>query len=241
MMTRSNWLLVTILTLVAGTVAVGVINAEVAAPGDEPPAAVAPEPAPVSTQVSAAEPAPVPAGTASVPAETASVPAETAAAPAETAAAPADDATAPTETVESEIAPGEQATGAGAPVVLPVPPPRSLQTLVDERRDLLRQRRNAMFDTYSGRGAYMPSWITAYDDAVERYRDARRLTYRQRRDYNMARHDSWMDAMCPWSKPQRDWSRQRSIRMQMEQLDRRAARDAWWHGEPAAIAGSAPW
>ncbi len=233
-MTRSNWSLVTILTLVAGTVAVGGINAEVAAPGDEQPAAVAPEPAPVSTQVPAAEPAPVPAGTVSAPAGTV-------AAPAETAAAPADDATAPTETAESEVAPEEQAVGEGALIVLPVPPPRSLQTLVDERRDLLRQRRNAMFDAYSGRGAYMPSWMAAYDDAVERYRDAMRQTYRQRRDYNMARHDSWMDAMCPWSKPQRDWSRQRSIRMQMEQLDRRAARDAWWHGEPAAIAGSAPW
>jgi hypothetical protein len=226
-MTRSNWSLVTILTLAAGTVAVGVINAEVAAPGDQPPVAVAPEPAPVSTQVPAAEPAPVSAAIAE--------------AQAEVATAPEDVAMAPAEAAEPEVAPEEQGAGKDALVVLPVPPPRSLQTLVDERRDLLRQRRNAMFDAYSGRGAYMPSWMAAYDDAVERYRDAMRLTYRQRRDYNMARHESWMDAMCPWSKPQRDWSRQRSVRMQMEQLDRRAARDAWWYGEPAAIAGSAPW
>ena len=219
-MTRSNWSLVTILTLAAGTVAVGVINAEVVAPGDQPPVAVAPEPAPVSTQVPAAGPAPVPAATAEAQAEV---------------------ATAPAETAEPEVAPEEQGTGDGAPVVLPVLPPRSLQTLVDERRDLLRQRRNATLDAYSGRGASMPPWMAAYDDAVERYRDAMRLSYRQRRDYNMARHDRWMDAMCPWSKPQRDWSRQRSVRMQMEQLDRRAARDAWWYGEPAAIAGSAPW
>ena len=226
-MTRSNWSLVTMLTLAAGTVAVGVINAEVAPPGDQPPVVVAPEPAPVSTQVPVAEPAPVPA--------------ETAAAQAEVATAPEEVAMAPADVAEPGVVPEEQGAGEGAPVVLPVPPPRSLQTLVDERRDLLRQRRNAMFDAYSAGGAYMPPWMTAYDDAVERYRNAMRLTYRQRRDYNMARHDSWMDAMCPWSKPQRDWSRERSVRMQMEQLDRRAARDAWWYGQPAAIAGSAPW
>jgi len=126
-------------------------------------------------------------------------------------------------------------------VLPPLAPPRSLQTMVDEHRDMVRERRNAMFDAFSGRRAYMSPWMASYDEAVERYRDAMRAMYRQQRDYNMLRHDSWMDAMCPWSKPQRDWSRQRSILMQLEQIERRGARDALLYGQPFAFTGPAPW
>lgn len=114
---------------------------------------------------------------------------------------------------------------ADALVFAPPLPPRSLQTLVDERRDQLRAERNAWLDAYMP-GA-MPPWFADYNAEVERYRDAQRALWRQRRDYDRLRHESWMDAICPWSKPQRDWSKQRSFETQMRQLDRREAREAY--------------
>lgn len=122
----------------------------------------------------------------------------------------------------------------------PPGPPRTLQSLVDERRDQLRAQRRAMMDAWRGPG-FMPPWFPAYDAAVERYRDELRGAWRQRRDMDQVSHDSWMDALCPWSKPQRDRSRQRGYLMQMEQLDRQEARDAWLHGQPYAFGGPIPW
>ena len=119
-------------------------------------------------------------------------------------------------------------------------PPRSLQTLVDERRDLQRERRNTLFDAYSGRHVWMPMGLAAYDQAMDRYHDALRRFQREQRDAAQLQHDAWMDAMCPWSTPQRDWSRQRSFLRQMEQLDRQAWRGAYLYGAPFALAGPHP-
>jgi thiosulfate/3-mercaptopyruvate sulfurtransferase len=120
-------------------------------------------------------------------------------------------------------------------------PPRSVQNLIDERRDLQRQRRRERFDAYAGRPASLPIGLAAYDDAVERYRDGLRQMHRQRRDYDRWRHDSWMDALCPWSKPQREWTRQRSYLMQLEQLDRQEWWDAHRYGTPVPFTGPARW
>ena len=204
----------TLPVLVAGTASVGLIGAQEMSPSAQMPAAAAPAVAPEPAAISEPTVAPEPAVV------------EEEAGAQEPQAAPAQETTA----VEGE-----------ALVVVPAVPPRSLQTLVDERRDMMRQRRNAMLDAFGGRRSYMSPWMASYDDAVERYRDARRAMYRQQRDYNMLRHDSWMDAMCPWSKPQRDWSRQRSILMQLDQIGRQEARDAWLYGQPFAFTGPAPW
>jgi hypothetical protein len=123
---------------------------------------------------------------------------------------------------------------------VPAVPP-SLQTLVDERRELLRQRRNALFDAYTGRRATLPPWLAAYDDAVERHQDSLRQLHRRQRDLSRLEHDAWMDAMSPWWKPQRDWSRQRGYLMQMEQLDRQELWDSDPYGRPFAFAGPADW
>jgi hypothetical protein len=111
---------------------------------------------------------------------------------------------------------------------------------VDERREQIRAERRAAMDAWRGPGM-MPGWFPAYDAAVERYRDGLRAAWRERRDYDQLRHDGWMDALCPWSKPQRAWSKARSYLMQMEQLDRQEARDAWRYGQPYAFGGPMPW
>jgi hypothetical protein len=120
-------------------------------------------------------------------------------------------------------------------------PPRSLQTLADERRDLQRERRNALFDGYSVRHVWMPMGFAAQGQGRDRHEDRLRRFHREQRDAVLLQHDAWMDAMCPWSTPQRDWSRQRSFLRQMEQLDRQAWRDAYLYGAPFALAGPYPW
>ena len=126
-------------------------------------------------------------------------------------------------------------------LVLAAAAPRTLQTLVDERRDQLRERREAQFDAMSGRYAYMSPWLVNYDRRMELYQDAMRQLHRRQRDYARLHHDAWLDAMHPWSKPQRDWSRMRSYLTQMDQLDRQEARDAWLATRSYAFAGPIPW
>ena len=124
--------------------------------------------------------------------------------------------------------------------LLPAAPPPSLQTLVDERRDQLRERREAWLDAISGRYAYMSPWMAHYDRNMELYQDAMRQLHRRQRDYSQLYRDAWMDALHPWSRPQRNWSRIRSYLMQMEQLDRQEARDAWLEAHPYAFARPIP-
>jgi hypothetical protein len=167
---------------------------------------------------------------------------------AEAAAVAEADQAVQSEAVDEPAAEPEVATVTeeGAEVVpsqlmLPAAPPPSLQTLVDERRDQLRERREAQFDAMSARYAYMSPWMATYDRTMDVYRDAMRQLHRRQRDYSQLHHDTWMDAMCPWSKPQRDWSRRRSYLTQMEQLDRQEAWNAWLAARPYGFAGPIPW
>ncbi len=117
----------------------------------------------------------------------------------------------------------------------------SLQTLVDERRDLLRRRREERQGTYGDPRETIPPWFADYDAAVERYRDARRSWYRQKRTFDRRRNSSWMDNLCPWSKPQRTWSSPRGYQRQMEPPDRRELHDPFLSRPPFAPPGPARW
>lgn len=149
----------------------------------------------------------------------------------------------PAETAAPPIAATDQEGSAreGAPAVNPPLAPRGPQTPVDERRDQLLRQRDARLDAYRGPGRQMPPWFAPYNDAAERYRDARRSQYRGQRDLGRQRHASWMDAICPWTKPGRDWSAQHSYQRQMEQLDRRAYRDADRYRPPYGFPGPRGW
>ncbi len=126
------------------------------------------------------------------------------------------------------------------PGLLPFAPPQSPQTLLDERRDRIRERREAMLDPFGWRDATMPPGWEAYQDGMDRYRDARRAWYRQRRDYSRQHHDSWLDAFCPWSQPQREQSDLRSYRTQRERLDWQERRDALMYGQPWGVRAPNP-
>ena len=118
----------------------------------------------------------------------------------------------------------------------PVAPP-SLQTLVDQRRDMIRKRREAMYGGYG----YMPPGWADYRFGMDRYRDAMRALYRQQRDYSRQHHRSWLDAFCPWSKPERDWNEMRGYATQMDQLDWQEYRNAYPYGRPWGYGAPIPW
>jgi hypothetical protein len=143
-------------------------------------------------------------------------------------------ATEPSVTAETS-APADAVPG-----LLPPAPPPSLQALLDQRRDRIRERREAMFGTSGWRDASMPPGWAAYADGMDRYRDAMRSLYRQRRDYSRQRHNSWMDAFCPWSRPQRERSDLRSYLIQRDRLDRQERRDAFTSGQPRGFGASIP-
>lgn len=107
----------------------------------------------------------------------------------------------------------------------PGSPPRSLQTLVDERRDTLRRRRNDFFDALSGRHFYQPAWMARREAMVDDYRDDVRAAHRQHRDTLHLYHDAVRGGLSPWTRAHRDWAEIRSFVNQMEQLDRREALD----------------
>lgn len=200
----------------------------------ELPVAAQANPAPAdlaAPQAPAAMPAPIPVA--------AQMPVMEAPAAAEMLAAPQIEGA----TVEFAVTEGAEATSAEAQTdasfFSPPLPPRSLQSLVDERRDQLRAERSAALGADTP-GA-MPPWFADYNAGVARYRDAMRSFWRQRRDYDQLRHDSWMDAICPWSKPQRDWSRQRSFATQMRQLDRREAMEAYRFAPPSRFGAPPRW
>jgi hypothetical protein len=135
----------------------------------------------------------------------------------------------------------EESGSAWPQFVLPPAPPPSLQTLVDERRDQLRERREALFDAFRPDHMYWSPRTAHYDRTMDLYRDATRDLHRRQRDYARQYFDGWMDALCPWSKPQRDWTRMRSFLMQQAQLDRQEMRDAWLASRPYAYTGLPPW
>jgi len=103
--------------------------------------------------------------------------------------------------------------------------PRGLQTIVDERRDALRRRRNDSFDALSGRRLYQPAWITARERMLDDYRDSVREAHRQHRDTLRLYRDAVLGAYAPWSRSHRDWAEMRSYVTQMEQLDRQEFMD----------------
>jgi thiosulfate/3-mercaptopyruvate sulfurtransferase len=109
--------------------------------------------------------------------------------------------------------------------VPPAAPPRSLQTLVDERRDALRRRREALFDAVSGRYLYHSPATAAFERMSDSYRDARRAAQRRYRDAVREHQEAMRDFYAPWTRPYHERAQIRHFLAQMRQLDRREILD----------------
>lgn len=146
------------------------------------------------------------------------------------------------EAAAEATVPDEAAQARGGAQFVPYPSPQPTpQALVEQRRDLLRKGRAAMLERYGHPGPHVPPWHAPYNAGVERYRNERRQRNRQRRDQDRLRRNGWLDAICPWSKPQRDRSRERRLLMQMEQLDRQEYRGAFRDRTPRGYPSPIEW
>ncbi len=132
----------------------------------------------------------------------------------------------------------ETATGEAAEHTAALPlPPRSLQSLVDERRDQLRRRRERYYEAFSGRHFLQPPWMFVHDQRMDVYRDRMREAHRHYRDAMRFHHDVYRSLYMPWSQSFHDWAEARHYALQMEQLDREELWDDMRFGQVYGPAG----
>jgi hypothetical protein len=145
------------------------------------------------------------------------------------------------QAVEPETAAVEEAVEEEAPqLVLAVPQaPRSLQTVVDERREALRGQRERHFELITPEYFHSPG-MAAYRDLMDDYGRAIRALHRQQRDAMKALHDSRRRIFSPYSAALQDWSEARNYAVQMAQLDRQEAFENFVETHPFGAFGYGP-
>jgi thiosulfate/3-mercaptopyruvate sulfurtransferase len=136
---------------------------------------------------------------------------------------------------DSQTSAEEGSAASGMQGVL-VAPRRSLQTLVDERRDALRRLRNARFDAVSGRYLYQSPVTAGFERMSDAYRDARRAAQRRHRDAVKVQQEAMRDIYAPWTRPYHEDAEMRHFLSQMRQLDRQELYDGLRFAH-----GYAPW
>jgi len=103
--------------------------------------------------------------------------------------------------------------------------PPSLDSLVDERRDALRDRREAFHDSMRMLyGMYSP-WMD-YERSVWRaYSDQMRDLHRAHRDAMKFHHDLQRSYFMPWSRPFTEAAEARRFALAMDSRDRQELMD----------------
>lgn len=103
--------------------------------------------------------------------------------------------------------------------------PRSLDSLIDERRDALRDRRLARSDHFRRLyGLFDPA--TEYDRDLHRaYAERMRDLYRAHRDAMQFHRDAYLAAVMPWAKAHKDFVDARRHAFALENLERQEMMD----------------
>lgn len=129
------------------------------------------------------------------------------------------------ESAEVEVVESESASEAAPTESVPAyqlvwSGPVSLDTLVDERRDALRDRREAYFEARrAAHGIYAP-WMDQRRRVSREYSDLMRRNYRAHRDAMKHFHDVYRSQFMPWSRSFSDWAEDRRYAIAMSNLDR---------------------
>jgi hypothetical protein len=103
--------------------------------------------------------------------------------------------------------------------------PRSLDSLIDERRDVLRDRRRARSDAFRHlHGLFDP--VMEYERDLHRaYSDRMRDLYRVQRDAMQFHRDAYLAAFMPWAKMHKDRVDARRHGFALESLERQEMMD----------------
>ena len=98
--------------------------------------------------------------------------------------------------------------------------PRSLDSLIDERRDALRDRRMARSDAFRHLyGLFDP--VMEYERGLHRaYSDRMRNLYRAHRDAMQFHRDAYLTTFMPWAKAHKDTVDARRQAFALESLER---------------------
>ncbi len=128
----------------------------------------------------------------------------------------------------AEEAPKGAETGVAEAVeALPIPQyllqwagPRSLDSLIDERRDALRDRRLARSDSFRRLyGLFDP--VMEYERDLHRvYSERMRVLYRVHRDARQFHRDAYLATFMPWAKAHKDLADARRHAFALESLER---------------------
>ena len=119
--------------------------------------------------------------------------------------------------------------------------PRSLDTLVDERRDALRDRREAFHDSMRMfHGIYSP-WMDHERDVWQAYSDQRRDMYRAYRDAVKFNHDQFRGYFMPWNQAFTKAAEARCFALAMDNLERQEAMDEFRYSYEPLFGAPYPW
>jgi len=133
----------------------------------------------------------------------------------------------------------EQATPTEDVATMTAPLPLSntaLQALVDQRRDLLRERRETRFDALTSYSTvFTPPWMLVQRQAYRDQRDLMEQLHRAYRDQMRAFHREFRNYYSPWSAPFHNWAERQHLQRQLAQLDREEYQDALMLTEPFAL------
>jgi thiosulfate/3-mercaptopyruvate sulfurtransferase len=113
-----------------------------------------------------------------------------------------------------------EAAGAGTLPVSIGAPPRSLRTLVEERREAVNRQRSAYLKRVTGKRFFRPPWVTVRQDMLDDYRDSVRAANRMHRDTARLYRDAVRHSRFPWSNPYHDRAEIRHYVAAMDRLDR---------------------
>lgn len=110
--------------------------------------------------------------------------------------------------------------------------PRSIESMIERRREAMERRREHYYDAISGRRWRQPPWVNAHEDWMDKREEVMDERFRRRRDAAEAWRDTWGRWHHPWSQWQQDWVDARKNARDLDRLRRDEFYDRRFYGGP---------
>ena len=119
--------------------------------------------------------------------------------------------------------------------------PRSLDSLIDERRDALRDRRLARSDAFRHLHGLFDPAMEYQRDLHRAYSDRMRSMYRAHRDARKFYRDAYLASFMPWAKARNDLADVRRQAFALESLEKQEMMDDLMFAYEPAFGLLYPW